>query len=306
MTVLATPTLDSNPFLTVPQLAALLHINEKKVYQLAGDGELPGTKITGKWIFPRRLIEDWITENCHSGVLNDRLIVTGSEDRLVQRVFNRYSAEVQHNALVSYSPCGTRHGLRMLDTRRADACFINWGATDQGARRHLGLLRSYKNHADWVVLRGLQRQQGLIVSPELAKTHSKPIDLLSDPKLDWALRNEDSGNSRLLLDTCSEHEIDLANLKTSTRFNSERGAVAAVCKGVADVTCGVESSAAEYNLGFIPIASVSLDLVTNKQTYFRTLLQHLVTRLQHADAQPLAEDLGGYSVPHTLELITLG
>ena len=306
MNVVVTPTLDNNPFLTVPQLAALLHINEKKVYQLAGDGELPGTKITGKWIFPRRLIEDWITENCHSGVLNDRLIVTGSEDRLIHRVFNRYATEVQTNALVSYSPCGTRHGLRMLDTRRADACFINWGATDQDARRHLGLLRSYKNHSDWVVLRGLQRQQGLIVSTQIAKTHTRPIDLLNDPELKWAFRNEDSGNNRLLLDVCSEYEIDRDNLKEGTRCNSERGAVAAVCKGVADVTCGVESSASEFNLGFIPLALVSLDLVTNKQTYFRTLLQHLVTRLQHDDAQPLAQDLGGYNVPNTLELITLG
>ncbi|MEE9333187.1 MAG: helix-turn-helix transcriptional regulator [Granulosicoccaceae bacterium] len=306
MNVLVASTLDSNPFLTVPQLAALLHINEKKVYQLAGDGELPGTKITGKWIFPRRLIEDWITENCHSGVLNDRLIVTGSDDRLIHRVFNRYSAEVQNNALVSYSPCGTRHGLRMLDIRRADACFINWGASDQDARRHLGLLRSYKNHSDWVVLRGLQRQQGLIVSSPLASTHSTPLGLLSDRTLTWALRNEDSGNNRLLLDTCSEHEIDLNKLKEGARCNSERGAVAAVCKGVVDVTCGAKSSASEFNLGFIPLASVSLDLVTNKQTYFRTLLQHLIIRLQHNDAQPLADDLGGYSVPNTLELITLG
>jgi len=300
------PKLDSNPFLTVPQLAALLHINEKKVYQLAGDGELPGTKITGKWIFPRRLIEDWITDNCHSGVLNDRLIVAGSEDRLVQRVLNRYSSDVQDNALISYSPVGTRHGLRMLDTRRADACFINWGASETDARRHLGLLRSYKNHTDWVVLRGIQRKQGLIMSPELAAKNLDPSQLLNNTKLKWALRNEDSGNNRLLLDTCSEYEIEINSLPIGANCGSERGAVAAVCQGLADVTCGVQSSAAEFNLGFMPLASVSLDLVTNKQTYFRTLLQHLVTRLQYDDAQPLVHDLVGYKVPSTLELITLG
>lgn len=296
---------EQNPFLTVPQLAELLHINEKKVYQLAGDGELPGTKITGKWIFPRRLIEDWIAENCHSGVLNDRLIIAGSEDRLLHQVFNRYSADVQNNALISYSPCGTRHGLRMLDSRRADACFINWGASDPAARRHLGLLRSYKNHSDWVLLRGLQRTQGLIVSKRLLKKNTDATQLLSNKKLRWAFRNEDSGNNRLLLDTCVEHDVDISDLCEVTRCNSDHGAVAAVSTGVADITCGVESSAAEFNLGFVPLATVSLDLVTSKQSYFRTLLQQLVDRLQHADAQQLANKLRGYQVPDTLDLVTL-
>ena len=33
--------------LSVKQLSGLLQINEKKVYQLAADGEIPGTKVTG-------------------------------------------------------------------------------------------------------------------------------------------------------------------------------------------------------------------------------------------------------------------
>ncbi len=64
----------TSAFLTVPELAQLLHVNEKKIYQLAGCGEIPGTNVTGKWIFPRRLIDDWLLESSHGGVMHDRLL----------------------------------------------------------------------------------------------------------------------------------------------------------------------------------------------------------------------------------------
>jgi len=105
----------------VKQLAELLHINEKKVYQLAGEGEIPCTKVTGKWLFPTQLIENWIFENSHGGVMTDRLVVAGSEDLLVQRVCARAAVAVQDTAMISYSPQDTRHGLRMLETGRVDA-----------------------------------------------------------------------------------------------------------------------------------------------------------------------------------------
>jgi len=122
-------------YLSVRQLAELLHINEKKVYQLAGEGEIPCTKVTGKWIFPTQLIENWIFENSHGGVMTDRMVIAGSEDLLIQRACNRVAMALQDSAMISYSPCGTRHGLRMLETGRCDASLIHWGATEkQGLR----------------------------------------------------------------------------------------------------------------------------------------------------------------------------
>ncbi|MDH3640206.1 MAG: helix-turn-helix domain-containing protein, partial [Gammaproteobacteria bacterium] len=46
-------------FLDVKQVAAYLHINTKKVYALVGEGKIPATKVTGKWLFPRKLIDQW-------------------------------------------------------------------------------------------------------------------------------------------------------------------------------------------------------------------------------------------------------
>ncbi|NIO86675.1 MAG: helix-turn-helix domain-containing protein, partial [Candidatus Aminicenantes bacterium] len=44
-------------FISVRDVSKLLHVNEKKVYTLAQEGKIPGTKVTGKWLFPRRELE---------------------------------------------------------------------------------------------------------------------------------------------------------------------------------------------------------------------------------------------------------
>lgn len=308
-------------FLTVPELAQLLHVNEKKIYQLAGCGEIPGTKVTGKWIFPRKLIDDWLLENSHGGVMHDRLLIAGSDDRLIHQICDHTAIEWQQHALVSYSPSGTRHGLRMLDTGRIDACFINWGASEANALRHLGLLRAYRNHQSWVIVRCLERSQGLVLGNDIGPTldnrhcnnnernhneHSEFLNkLIKNNKLRWAMRQNDSGSERLLADLCSTYGACISQLRVTTQCNSERSAVAAVNNSEADVTCGVMSTAMEFRLAYQPIATVSLDLVMTRKTYFRTLMQQFVERMRDANAYAAAQSLGGYSImPHT-QLMTV-
>lgn len=305
-----TRALDSASFLTVPQLAELLHVNEKKIYQLAGVGEIPGTKVTGKWIFPRRLIEDWLLENSHGGVMHDRLLIAGSDDRLVQLLSNTAATEWQQQALVSYSPTGTRHGLRMLDTGRVDACFINWGASETSARRHMGLLRRYRNHQSWVIVRCLQRSQGLIFASHLQTmmslpTHEAVEKLMADNQLRWALRQDDSGTMRLLEDLCSITGGSTAKLLIGVRCDSEDSAAASLNRGEADLCCGGQSTARDFGLLYQPIADVSLDLVMTRKTYFRTLVQDFIARLVDSRAHQLAEALEGYTVLPASQLLTI-
>lgn len=305
----SSPDVTSSSFLTVPELAALLHVNEKKIYQLAGCGEIPGTKVTGKWIFHRRLIDAWLLENSHGGVMHDRLLLAGSDDRLVHQICDLSAIEWQQKALVSYSPSGTRHGLRMLDTGRVDACFIHWGASESSARRHLGLLRCYRNHASWVIVRCLRRSQGLIISKQRmckAGSDEKQIDhLLADTELRWAMRQNDSGTERLLEDLCTVRGYQLSALNTSTHCNSESSAAAAVNTGRADISCGVQSTARDFNLSYLAAAEVSLDLVMTRKTYFRTLVQEFIQRLHDSDAWSIADQLGGYSLMQNTQILTV-
>ena len=46
-------------YMSAKQVAEYLDLNEKKVYAMANDRMLPATKITGKWLFPKILIDRW-------------------------------------------------------------------------------------------------------------------------------------------------------------------------------------------------------------------------------------------------------
>jgi len=297
-------------FLSVPELAELLQVNDKKIYQLAGTGVVPGTKVTGKWIFPRKLIEDWLLESSHGGIMQDRLLLAGSDDRLMHSVCSQAAIDWQRDALVSYSPNGTRHGLKMLDQGRIDGCFINWGAAEPSARRHLGLLRGYQNHNHWVIVRCLQRSQGFVLRHEIAsqlttETLSNPVAVMREPALRWAMRQDDSGTERLLEDLSAANNIPNSLFTVSGVFNSERAAVAAVNMNDADICCGVQSTANEFGLHYVPIADVALDLVMPQRTFFRTLVQELITRIQALHLTDTPEKLDGYAINRSLQLVSL-
>ena len=50
-------------YLTTRELADLLRIKERKVYDLAASGDVPCSKAMGKLLFPRHAIEAWLAES---------------------------------------------------------------------------------------------------------------------------------------------------------------------------------------------------------------------------------------------------
>jgi len=200
----------------------------------------------------------------------------------------------------------------MLETRRADACFINWGQSDTSARRHLGLLRSYKNHGSWILVRCLQRTQGLILSRKFADQFSNQSPevetILNDTSLRWAQRNTDSGTERLLEEICASNGRtyqSLQSLSSTTTHNTERSAMAAVNTGSADITCGTQAAANEFQLPFVPMAQVSIDMVMTRRTYFRTLTQSQLNMLIKKSTLSVATHMGGYTLPEKLDVLTI-
>ena len=155
-------------FMSVKQVARYLQVNEKKVYALAADGIIPASKVTGKWLFPRDLVDLWLLESSHGGLLADRMLLAGSDDPLIYRVIMQIANEVQAKALISYTATGTQLGLSLLARRRADLCGIHWGPAEESRQRHPALLRQYPQHHDWVLVRGFLREQGLIIASGLA------------------------------------------------------------------------------------------------------------------------------------------
>ncbi len=52
-------------FMTTKEVADYLRIKERRVYELVRRQEIPCTRVTGKWLFPRALVDLWLAE--HAG-----------------------------------------------------------------------------------------------------------------------------------------------------------------------------------------------------------------------------------------------
>jgi excisionase family DNA binding protein len=109
------------PFLDTREIAAYLGINEKQVYTLIHDRGLPATKITGKWLFPRHLVNRWVEAHITSVPppvpflegAEGLLLIAGSDDPLLDRLlslYRKHSPEV----IVLRSPAGSSEGMLAL------------------------------------------------------------------------------------------------------------------------------------------------------------------------------------------------
>ena len=289
-------------FMSVKQVAAYLHLNEKKVYMLASEGKIPATKVTGKWLFPRHLVDQWMLESSHGGVLTDRIVLVGSDDPLIYRAIMQLANQIQTHALISYTCTGTQLGLSLLARNRADICAMHWGPAAESQRRHPALIAQYPTHRAWILVRAFYRQQGLIVAPGFREI---PDDIgnLFVPTVRWAMRQEGAGSQRFLAETLAQHNVDPATLRVTARANSEREAASQIAMGHADVAPGAHSAATEFGLDFVPIGWEAYDLALHRAVYFRTLFQKLLDHLKGSECLRLAHLLGGYDFSDMGQLV---
>ncbi len=289
-------------FMSVKEVADYLHINTKKVYALVSEGKIPGTKVTGKWLFPRKLVDRWLMESSHGGLLTDRLVVTGSDDALIQRAITHIVNEMQGHALVSYTNTGTELGLSLLARQRADVCGVRWGPAQESARRHTALVRQYPPHKTWVLVRAFEREQGLVVVPGLIND-PEDISRLFGNEARWVMRHDSAGAQRYLRELFSRHKIDPTRLRVAARVLSERDIASYLNREEADVGPGPRSLANEFGLDFIPVGWEAYDLALDRGVFFRTLFQKLIEQLKGPECQRLAAVFSGYRFDHCGEIV---
>ena len=281
-------------FMNVREAASYLHVNEKKIYSLASEGKIPCTKVTGKWLFPRDLVDQWLTRSSHGGVLMDRLLIAGAEDELVSQLVARINFTFEGRAMLSVSNTGTRIGLHLLSSRRCDACLINWATMEESAVRHPALLRHFPEHSDWVIVRACRREQGVMLRPGLGAEPDLNA-LLKRPRRLLA-RNDGSGTMRHFNDFVAALTSPIAALDTVGIASTSSEAAARLRAGEADIAPATRAHATAAGLEFVATSWEALDLVLSRGLYFRTLLQHLLEALRSDEARLCGQRLGGYDL----------
>ncbi len=279
-------------FMTVRQVAEYLQLNEKKIYALATEEKIPATKVTGKWMFPRELIDRWMLESAHGGVFTDRLVIAGSEDPLLYRTLLRLSNNMKSHALVSYTGTGTRLGLELLSAQKVNASCLNWGEVEESPQRHPALLQNYKQHQQWVLVRAFKRERGFMIHPD-----RKPADCSSESllrsELKWGIRQDGSGTLHFLNELLAQHSMKINDLSSTVKVFSNRETAALIVSGQVDTATGTRSVATEFGLAFVELGWEALDFAVRRDVYFRKIFQTFLEHLRSQVILKQARQLGG-------------
>ncbi|GAF68625.1 unnamed protein product [marine sediment metagenome] len=113
--------MEKETLLNTKEVAHFLDVNEKVVYNLIAGKGLPATKVTGKWLFPRHLVEQWLENRTinYPGIASHLphyyglLIIIGSNDILLDRLISLFNRLYPEHVAV-FGNVGSQGGLKAL------------------------------------------------------------------------------------------------------------------------------------------------------------------------------------------------
>lgn len=280
-------------FLTVRELADLLRVKERKVYQLAADGEVPCRRVTGKLLFPRAEIEAWIA----GGEIADSdpdpsnaprpPIVSGSHDPLLDWALRESGA-----ALPTLFD-GSLDGLGRFRRHEASVAALHI-PEDAGVRWNLDAVQALGPGRDTVLISWAKRARGLI----LPAGNPLGIGTVADLKGRRLVARQESAGSQVLFRQLLEAEglqtDDVTWTNPPARTESEVGE--AVRAGRADAGLGLVSAAGQGGLTFLPLLEEEFDLLVCRKFYFEPPFQALLEFTRTSLFRERAAQLGGYDI----------
>ncbi|MGI2174954.1 substrate-binding domain-containing protein [Shewanella ulleungensis] len=298
--------IDSNIiYMSTKQVAEYLDLNEKKVYSMANHRILPATKVTGKWLFPKVLIDRWLMDSCHSGMLSDRMHITGSDDPLLSMLVAQLMARSEHQKIISYSATGSTLGLELLSRGYADVCSIHWEDLQGDHNSIFSLLKSFPNHQQWIMVSGYERHQGLMVRKDMSSLFNHQMNITKQP-LRWVSRQKGAGSQQHFQNWLSLNDASVDELLYTATANSERELAGYIARNDADIGFGCQAVAMESGLHFIPKLTESFDFVMSQSIFFRRQLQELLKLLKQPQTLQLANVLSGYKLKDSGQILWRG
>jgi len=223
------------------------------------------------------------------------IVFSGSHDLAIERI----GAHIADHLMLLTLPVGSLNGLVNL---RQGLCHIS-GAhlLDKSGEYNVPFVRHLfpDRVMDMVTL--AYRSQGLILKPG----NPKGIQSLSDlaqTGLRFINRNPGSG-TRLWLDTELERlGIPSGSIKGyGTVVNTHTDCARAITSGQADVALGLQASALQYHLDFIPLFEERYDLILPREQ--EDILAPLLDYIQTSAFRQAISTLTGYTTTHSGEQI---
>src|SRR5882724_4119604 len=291
------------------EVARYLGINDKKVYFLAKAGKIPCTRVTGKWTFPKKLIDRWIEESASALVERkakteerDFLLAAGSDDPSLGILHDLYEAQTQ-TASFFMTTIGSSAGLAAIRSGVADfatAHLLEPARTGADNLAPQELLPS-----DTVVVELFYRELGMLVAAGNPKS-IKSLRDLARPKLRIINRQPGSGTRIYLDQELSRFRLNGKKISGYDSIVSTHLEVGLrVLGGAADVGLATLTTAQLLGLDFIPFIRERFDLLVPKDRFFTRGIQALLGIVGSREFRARVDSLGGYDVTESGRIINL-
>jgi len=287
--------------MTTREVAGFLGVNEKMVYSLIAEKGLPASKVTGKWIFPVHLVEQWIENNSinYPEIPNllppykDVLIIAGSNDPLLDKTISLFNA-TQSDQIAVFGNLGSLGGIQAL---KKELCHVASShlVQDDGDEYNFEFADRELDRMP-VVINFCRREQGFIL-PEGNPRKIKSIADFSRPGFRIVNRPLGTG-TRLLLD----RELKQAGIRGEKisgydiELSRHMDVGLEVLAGRADAGPAIKPVASLLGLDFLPLRWERYDLLVTKVRFFDQSIQAFMSLLQGTDFQKLAAGVEGYDV----------
>jgi len=298
--------------LTTKEVANFLNVNEKMVYTLVSEKGLPATKITGKWLFPKHLVEQWVEANTinypdNGGRLppyDGLLIITGSNDPLLDRAISIFNQQTSKQLAV-FGNLGSMGGLRAL---RQGLCHIASSHLLQDDESEYNFDFAFQELDEMpAVVNFCRREQGILVPKGNPKNIATVADL-AQPGIKIVNRSLSTG-TRLLLDKeLKKSGINGEKIEGyATEVSRHLDVGLEILSGRADAGPAIRAVAKLLDIDFIPLRWERFDLMIGKEHFFDEGIQRFLGILHETGFQKAASrEFAGYDVSASGQMVFPG
>ena len=275
-------------FMTTKEVATYLRIKERRLYELVKQGEIPCTKVTGKWLFPKALIDLWLAENAEGRTLpaSPPPVIAGSQDPLLDW------AVKESGCGLALLPGGSVDGLKRFAAGEAVAAGLH--ILEHEKAYNVATVRAALGSKPVALMEWAKRKQGILLAP------GNPADILGVLDLGYArlVRRQPAAGSQILLEfllRAAGHDLDKIKW-TEEVAHGETDLGMMVLDGRAEAGLAVEAVARALNVEFRPLAEERFDLLARRRDFFEPPLRTLLDFCRTPAFRERAAAMGGYDV----------
>jgi len=294
-------------YLNTKEVAELLQINEKAVYQLISEKGLPATKVTGKWLFPRHFVDEWLDLSLVNlpaagpfSVESNNLFIAGSDDLLFQRLLGIYNSRYAESSAY-FAGVGSMGGLKSLRQRVCHIAVCHL-LQDDNQEYNFRFAEQEMDRAP-IFINFSKREQGIIV----AKGNPKEIGSIKDlarPGVKIVNRPLSTG-TRLLLDfELSRADISAQDINGyDNEVSRHLDAGLAILGGKADAAPAIRPVAELLGLDFLPLRWERFDMLVSRDLFFEPKVQRFINLLHEPIFKEVAADYQGYDLSSSGKMV---